>query len=365
MSKYTTEVRFICENYCNLNESVGFSKVDEILKQSAPKVFDFEFPIFDEDYRLPLEVKILRHYYTREICMETVGLWKLRLQAKLCEIMPYYNQLYKSALLEFDVFSDVDYTETTDGTHHNSLKKIIDFENLGGVDKSTYTKNGIEKNTIDYKGGSTNTTSYEGKETNAIDYTGSETNSTDYSGSEKDTSKTSGGVSKSAPTKVTTKSDTPQGGLNGFLSEDYLTTAQKEEYITDETTTYNNVTNESQKSFTNRNDTTTKSFDDRNDKSTKTFDQRKDVSTQQFSNRNDVNTLEFENRTDVVEQEKHSKHKTDESNDVWNKNDNLLKVKGKRNSLTYSEMLQKFRETFLNIDKMVIDEMSDLFFGLW
>jgi hypothetical protein len=28
-------------------------------------------------------------------------------------------------------------------------------------------------------------------------------------------------------------------------------------------------------------------------------------------------------------------------------------------------MLQKFRETMLNIDKMVIDSFADMFFGLW
>lgn len=343
MSNYTTELRFICENEYN-GESSGFNEINKILTTVAPKIFNFDFPIFDEEYRLPLEVKILRTYYTREICEETVGLWKLRLQTKLCNIMPYYNQLYKSALLEFDVFTDVDYTEVNDGSTHDNLQKIINFQNLGGVDTNTYTKNGKEKNTINYNGGSTNTTSYEGKETN----------STDYKGSEKDISKTSGNTTKTPPTKITTKSDTPQGGLNGFISEDYLTTAQKETYTSNEIETYNDITNNSEKSFTGRNDT-----------STKAFENRKDVNTQQFSNRNDISTLEFENRSDIVTQEKLSKNKTDENNDNWHKNDNTLTVKGKRNNLTYAEMLQKYRETFLNIDKMVIDELSDLFFGLW
>ncbi len=406
MSKYTTELRFICENEYN-GESSGFNEINKILTTVAPKIFNFDFPIFDEEYRVPLEVKILRTYYTREICEETVGLWKLRLQNKLCNIMPYYNQLYKSALLEFDVFKDVDYTEVNDGSTHDNLQKIINFQNLGGVDTNTYTKNGKEKNTINYNGGSTNTTSYEGKETNDIDYkgtetnstdykgtetnstdyTGTETNSTDYKGSEKDVSKTSGNTTKTPPTKITTKSDTPQGGLNGLISEDYLTTAQKETYTTNEIETYNNITNSSdksftgrndtstknftnrndtnKKSFTNRNDTSTKSFTNRNDKNTRAFEDRKDINTQEFSNRNDVSTLEFENRSDVATQEKLSKNKTNEDNDNWHKNDNTLTVKGKRNNLTYAEMLQKYRETFLNIDKMVIDELNDLFFGLW
>ena len=85
MSKYTTEVRFICENAYN-NENSGFTSIDTILNTVAPKIFNFDFPIFDEQYRIPLETKILRTYYTREICEETVGLWKLRLQNKLCNI---------------------------------------------------------------------------------------------------------------------------------------------------------------------------------------------------------------------------------------------------------------------------------------
>lgn len=343
MSSYTTEVRFICESEYN-NESAGFNEINKILTTVAPKIFNFDFPIFDEAYRLPLEVKILRTYYTREICEETVGLWKLRLQTKLCNIMPYYNQLYKSALMEFDVFTDINYTEVTDGLSLNNLKKIIDFQNLGGIDTNTYTKNGKEKSTTNYNGGSSNTTSYEGKETN----------STDYNGTEKDVSTTTGSTDKTPPTKITTKSDTPQGGLNGLISEDYLTSAQKETYTTNEVETYNNITNDTEKSFTGRNDTRTTQFEN-----------RKDVNTQQFSNRNDINTLEFDNRYDSVTQEKLSKNKTDENNEGWNKNDNTLTVKGKRNNLTYAEMLQKYRETFINIDKMIIDELSDLFFNLW
>ena len=102
MSKYTTEVRFICEVNSGLNESVGYSKIEDVITGAMPKIFDFDFPIFDESYRSVLERKILKHFYTREICEETVGLWKLRLNTRLNEIMPYYNKLYKSELLNFN-----------------------------------------------------------------------------------------------------------------------------------------------------------------------------------------------------------------------------------------------------------------------
>ena len=71
MSIYTTEVRYICEVEAGYDVSQGFSKIDEILDRAVPKIFDFEWPIFDEEYRVPLEKKILRYFYTREIGCET------------------------------------------------------------------------------------------------------------------------------------------------------------------------------------------------------------------------------------------------------------------------------------------------------
>lgn len=123
MSKYTTELRFILEQLAGLEESVGYDSVDMVIQTARPKLFDFDYPIFDGSYKAGLEEKILRHYYTREIGAETFGRWKLFLQAELNEIMPYFNQLYKSALLDFQPFYDADYTRegTRDNTRTNDL----------------------------------------------------------------------------------------------------------------------------------------------------------------------------------------------------------------------------------------------------
>ena len=110
MSKYTTEVRFICETFAGLTDSTGLLGVDNVIEQARSKVFDFSYPIFDETYKGVLETKILKHFYTREIGAETVGLWKLWLNTRMNEIMPYYNKLYKSELLEFNPLYDVDLT---------------------------------------------------------------------------------------------------------------------------------------------------------------------------------------------------------------------------------------------------------------
>lgn len=136
MSKYTTELRFICESLSGLDESKGLNDVDEIIEAARPIIFDFDYPIFDETYKPLLERKILEHYYTREIGQETYGLWKLRLRAKMREIMPYYNKLYNSELIEFNpLYSEdirVDGHKQNNGTLGGS-----DITNSGGRDVST------------------------------------------------------------------------------------------------------------------------------------------------------------------------------------------------------------------------------------
>lgn len=236
MSKYTTEVRFICETCAKLTESSGFNNIEDILDKSWNKIFS-DFPIFDEQYRAELCKKILRHYYTREICCETVGRWKLFLSDKMKNIMPYYNQLYQSELLKIQPLVSVDRSVTHNGT---------------GSETKTTKRNGTNT-TSSSTDGSTNTWSY--------------------------------------------YSDTPQGGINGLDSNDYLTNA--------------------------------------------THNVGSDTTTSRLNGATSDNETGNGTRKDMYV-------------------DKILGFEGNQ-----SEMLLKFRETFLNIDMMVIDNLKDLFFTLY
>lgn len=253
MSKYTTEVRFICENSAGLSESEGADNVDSVLDKCWNKIFNFDFPIFDENYRQVLCRKILKHYYTREIAHETVGRWKLALNAKLNEIMPYYNQLYKSELLEFNPFYDVDLTRSREGSGTSNK-----------TSNNTETNSGTSKNVSSGRG----------------------TSNTDT---------------------LNRFSDTPQNSMDtqGIADSVPLTTVTK---VNEDNTT----TNESTDTLT------------RNDSKT-------------------GNGTENINSTDKY----------------------IETVKGKQGTENYSSLLKKFRETFLNIDMMIIEDCSDCFFTLW
>ena len=239
MSNYTTQVRFICEQKAGLIDSKGQNDINTIISNCLPNVFNFDFPIFDENYRSVLQTKILKHYYTREIAFETVGLWQLKLDTRLNEIMPYYNKMYLSELLDFNPFYDVDYTRTHDGERNDT-----------------------------------------GNQTDAAT-----TNATDHV------------VNSSATWDKF--SDTPQGTVSNLDNSTYLTNAR-------------NVTSNS------------------------TSDATK-AQTDNRTTNNRYNSL-------------------DEYTDV---------VVGKMGTASYSDLLNKFRDTFLNIDMMIIEELQDLFFNLY
>lgn len=130
MSNYTTELRFICETYAGLDESAGFNEINAIISAAIPKIFDFPFPIFDEEYRNVLCTKILKHYYTREICCETVGRWKLFLDSRLNEIMPMYNRLYEAVNEKVGLLNDFDMTTEHKG---NSTQTAQEQSTRSGI----------------------------------------------------------------------------------------------------------------------------------------------------------------------------------------------------------------------------------------
>lgn len=311
MSKYTTEVRFICESKSGLEVSGGSADVDIIIANSWNKIFTSNAPFFDESYRSVLCKKILKHYYLREICCETVGIWKLWMNERLETIMPYYNQLYKSELIKFEPLNDVNLTRKHDRT-------VDGTEERNG--ETSDTANGTREITNNGTKNTTNNGTREVTGTNDTKETGTSDTSTSAESNE---------------TKRDLYSDTPQGAITGLENEKYLTNARK---ITD------NVTNSG-----SENTDTTRNIDD---------DYTENDTTNNTENTTTNNT---ENMTT-----NDTKTGTNKVTGTSNTTEDYLETLiGKQGSSTYSKMLMEFRDTFLNIDMMVIDEFKDLFFGLW
>lgn len=124
MAKYTTELLSIVQQ----NSKEGHP-IRERIDEAAPLIMP-PYPIWDEAYRATLNHKILAHYLSREICAETVGRWKLFLDERMNEIMPYYNQLYLTTIETFDGSNDVNMVISTTTDTQSHLKQEGSGENI-------------------------------------------------------------------------------------------------------------------------------------------------------------------------------------------------------------------------------------------
>lgn len=254
MAKYTTEVRTICEFYAGLEESVGFLEIDQVLEKSWDKIITSDVEFFIKSHKKEFCKKLLKHYYTREIGAETVGLWKLWINERLEILLPKYNQFYKS----------------------ESFEIVNPFVNQ----KSERIMNDIGK----MKEGATE----------------EEDQNRNVSGKENKSEK----VTEENATKEKF-SDTPQGGLDGMENDKYLTNA---------TISSNN------------------------------------------SDRDYNADLEKEEKENLARTRMTEKEVTDSKNVTES-------IKGFNKS--QAELLEEYRQSILNIDKIFIEEFEDLFISLW
>lgn len=107
--QYTISVRWIVESYSQETPDIT---TDQKIAIALPKIFNFDFPIYDESYRSTFEDKLIRHFYFHEINITSIGRWKFMLREKLNLIMPVYNKMYEAASKKFDPFIDTQMHET-------------------------------------------------------------------------------------------------------------------------------------------------------------------------------------------------------------------------------------------------------------
>ena len=197
----------------------------------------------------------MRHYYTREICAETYGRWKLFLEAEMNEIMPYYNKLYESELLKFNPLYDVDLTTV----HSRDEQRGEESSVVNSNEESRSNSNSRQSNSVN------------------------------------------------SDENIIKNLDTPQGGLSGLVTDNYMTNGQ----VNNGNTAY-------------------------------TGNERGSGSSSGKSS-----GVSAGNR-DVKSLESYLEH-----------------VAGKNGGENYSKKLNDFRKTFLNIDMQIINDLKSLFFGLW
>ena len=351
MAKYTTLVRSICEAKGGFDEEMGASHVDTVIGVAWNDIFTTQCHFFDETYRPVLCKKILKHYYMKEIGYETVGLWQMAMNRKLEEIMPYYNKLYESELIEFNPMYNMDLeksrsiagskTGSTTGTGGSSLSETVNDtkQTTGNESKSLSSRN-----------------------TEEIDTTGSETTRDTSVAEGNDSTTTARNVTVNEDIDVTgtgakrdAYSDTPQGSLSNVEDNAYLTNYRK---ITDNNSTVTNDDTVTDEDVTSSGSSDYSSTDNGTKNTSGTKDSVLTGSENTIKN-NTVNELQSKTKTNTGS----TNSRTD--NTLATTENYIEHVVGNNGSWNFSRLLQDFRDTFLNIDMMVINEFKGLFMGLW
>lgn len=201
------------------------------IQQLIEENFDFgltedDYPIFDERWRgfkdernqwqytredgefYGLNKKILDHFMYHEIGQETPDVFRHVLNRKMREIMPYYNQLYRTELLIDDPLV------TSRMTHTTESESEVNDKRSERANATATAKSGSKSRAV-------NSTFPQNQLNNTGDYASSATDSFADSDSENE-SETVGDVeSEAATTGRSTLNVTASSGARGALLRDY------------------------------------------------------------------------------------------------------------------------------------------------
>lgn len=299
------------------------------------------YPIFSESHRQELNEKIVNHFRYREIGYETVTQFIFALNRKMFEIMPFYNQLYESEELEISALTNYSYDEISKKTGNDLLEKTGTDTNKQTGD-STRTDTGTQTN----------------EQTGADKQTFEDVkNKTTYGSSENENTTTTSDVKHGQTTTTdgtdTSKrvhSDTPQGMLSANFPEsaNYASDADVSKNTSASTVTQGGTDSTSGTVNGTKGKTGT-------DESVQSGDIVTTHDTQGKLTNDLTSKNEFNTDSSV----------TYGSNAKQNYDNQLTTNKKGYQGISPSELLQKYRETFLNIDMLVISELEELFISIF
>lgn len=311
MSKYTTEVRYLCEAFSGFTPEQMIDKGPmEFARAARDRIFDPSIVIGDAEYSNRIKELILVHYYTREICEETFGLWKMRINQRLREKERYYTELYDTMALQAgignDPYMDVDLTVS---------RGTVDQGTRSGSDSLMKTGSGTAfSDTVS---------------DSRMDKSGADTQTTDYG-------KTVTDEKQDDETGYNLHSDTPEGGveginavLTGLEGSGFLSDAQKQ------TSTASSTRSEEQGGT---------------DVDTTVYGH--EVSEQSHTHNESGDSRNYRDDKSFAEAHNRSEESTERQT-------------GKRGRSSLMTLLTEYRDKLLNLDERIIYDMRDLFLMLW
>ncbi|AZU99786.1 lower collar protein [Bacillus phage DK2] len=353
MALYSIELRRYIDHFTQYERPQP--PIKRRIEVGQPHLFDFDYPFFDESKRKEFERKWIRRFYMREVGFETIELFKFHLENWMNERMPYYNQRFKSELIKFDplmnTVMDREKNKTIDGSRTDDITTKgnkngtfhVDTKDNGKFHTDSQADNdGISNSTGNYNADGTVTQKGDSLENQTTTKVGDNT------------------VNSNGTNFVRNlDEDTPDGRLD-------ITTEDGKGIIR-----YASKIHESTGKNTNQDVT---SIDERGTRQTTGETNDSSVSHDEGKTTNQTTTENHETAK-VDGTTENSGFQDGRNNEDTTGNSNLdQKTNQKGNETehylgkigveTYSEMLMKYRETFLSIETEIYDECERKLFML-
>jgi hypothetical protein len=328
MAKYTLELGDIIKNNVN--------------------IFDFEYPFYDPSKKTEFEQHFIDHFYFYEIGVETVGRFKHYLKVTLNEKLPYYNMLFRTALIDYEKTKNYNITETINRTNNNS-NTSNGYQSSNGSSTDNNTQNNNINRVADNE--------HADNRNNILDSTSTKTETNDFT--RDDTITENNDTTKSNVIDTNNKhveSNTPQGllSMNDIVNNVFASKA-----IIDDN---KNTTSDTQKDTINKTDKNT-------EKTEIGVVDKNQGTTTDTNNGTSKDTINETNNSNSSNENNFNNSATNSLTNNGSENENTTRtMSGSYGVITEADMLKKHIElqsTLTTIESKFFDECNDLFMQIF
>lgn len=199
MAKYTMELRDVVKHH---------------------NIFDFKYPFYDTSKQPDFERKFISHFFFHEIGCETIDRFKHYLRDKMETVFPYYNELMRTATIEYSVLDNYNITETYQ-------KEMEQTGKTSNVSSTVGSMNDVQESEAEQTETNETTTTANGSSTTKIDETVDDTKNENKT-IEINETKTLDGEENRTESADKKYLDTPQG-LANLQDTKYITNLTRNE----------------------------------------------------------------------------------------------------------------------------------------
>lgn len=139
----TTSIGFLLAYYGGVNMYAGENTGFDLVEKYYSKLFNFDFPFYVENEKIKVEFEkyLCYTYFNESIGFETPEAWKFAFKQKMLEIIPYYKELYRTTLFEYEPLINRVFT-SSDNVNETGITDYTSSGNTAGKSENSTNANG-------------------------------------------------------------------------------------------------------------------------------------------------------------------------------------------------------------------------------